>query len=391
VDCMTTVMTLAYILANLSRQMPGRTTMSLQKQSSMLQRIPKRQVANLPRQSMRGMFARSRASASLAQTAEPEHQQSEAAMTNDCIKSQKPKTKMFSPDKSKIDFRVVHTTYGGYTNGEAGVGHIFGIEEMPTALQPKHGFSSKKNANQVREDIDLETSKHSKKLAFKIRHVLKPDEADALWRIADQVGYTDFLPDYNTPPGMRQNVVMCFIDDGDFTNAVFERIKDDLPQKIDGRKLVGLSRRWNVGKYAKGREFTPHIDGDMTGHRLTEDGKGIRSYDGDKVHTKLSALFYLNDYKHDGVLGGGTKMFKGDHSDGDSQHYYEQQPEKGTAIFFRHGIPGSRLGNEGSVMHAGSKSLGDTPKVMIRVDVLYEAEPKDNFEKTGRSWRDFDF
>mmetsp|Transcript_24345 Transcript_24345/g.36530 ORF Transcript_24345/g.36530 Transcript_24345/m.36530 type:complete len:344 (-) Transcript_24345:145-1176(-) len=292
----------------------------------------------------------------------------------------KSNTKMFSPDTSKVSYRIVHTTSGGYTNGESGVGHLFGIDEMPKALQPKYGFSTKRNSNQVREEIDLQTSKHSKKLAFKIRHVLKPNEADAIWRIADQVGYTDFLPDYNTPPGMRQNVMMSFIDDGNFTDAVFERIKDDLPKEIDGRKLVGLSRRWGIGKYYKGKEFTPHIDGDMTGHKLTKDKKGIERYAGEKVHTKLSALFYLNDYKHDGVIGGGTKLFKGDYSDSESKNYYEQQPEKGTAIFFRHGIPGSRLGNEGSVMHAGSKSLGDTPKVMVRVDVLYEAKLEDNYE-----------
>jgi len=288
---------------------------------------------------------------------------------------------MFSRDASKITSRIVQTTRGGYTNGQPGMGHIYGINNMPKRLQPKHGFSSTKNTNQVREDIDLETSKHSMKLAFKIRHVLSPEEADALWRIADEVGYTDFLPDYNTPPGMRQNVFMCFVDDGEFTDAVFERIKDDLPQEIDGRKLVGLSRRWNIGKYYKGMQFTPHIDGDMTGHRLTEDKKAIRSYAGDKVHTKMSALFYLNDLKHDGVEGGGTKLFKGDSPDGSSDYYYEQQPEKGTGIFFRHGIPGSRLGNEGSVMHAGSKSLGESPKVMIRVDVMYEAKPEDDFQR----------
>jgi len=297
----------------------------------------------------------------------------------------KPKAKLYSPDTSTVNHRIVQTTSGGYTNGKSGIGHLFGIEEMPRVLQPKYGFSTKKNSNQVREEIDLKTSTFSKKLAFRIKHVLKPEEADAIWRIADQVGYTDFLPDYNTPPGMRQNVMMSFIDDGNFTDAVFERIKDDLPKEIDGRKLVGLSRRWGIGKYYKGKEFTPHIDGDMTGHRLTEDKKGIRSYGDDKVHTKLSALFYLNDFKHDGVVGGGTKLFYGDKSDGKSQNYYEQQPEKGTGIFFRHGIPGARLGNEGSVMHAGSKSLGDTPKVMVRVDVMYEAEPEDNFQ--AMRWR----
>lgn len=201
--------------------------------------------------------------------------------------------------------------------------------------------------------------------AFYIDGVLSEDEVDNLVALTEAFGYSSVAPGIQTPPGMRQNKAAHWFAPGEtvekFLNPMFARIRDLLPPSIDpgDRLYEGLSHRLAHYKYDSGDVFNMHTDGEWPGQSVNDAGDGVSTWD-NKTVSKLSMVLYLSGEDPGG--GGQTRLY---HFDG--KEPVDVAPKKGRALFFRHGY------GPNSVPHAGLRVVGDAPKYVCRLNVLYHS------------------
>lgn len=204
-----------------------------------------------------------------------------------------------------------------------------------------------------RHDIDL-----SGLLAFEVRGLMTPAEADAMVQASERFGYRQEAPGISTPPGMRMNKSVHWMADPEMLQTLFSRMAHLLPAEIDGHRLLPrLSERINMYRYDDGDVFNRHTDGDWPGYSLTDDRRGMREWP-HPARSCLTMLLYLNG-PADGVQGGSTRLY------GLRGTVRDVVPAKGSALFFRHGF-----GPE-SVVHVGMPVAGTVPKYVARINVMY--------------------
>ena len=224
--------------------------------------------------------------------------------------------------------------------------HAFDPSPACLCLGPGEGLTPR------RRDIEL-----GGLLAFQIRDVVSPAEADALAAASEHLGFRDEAPGIATPPGMRLNKSVHWVADEALLGPVMARIAPLLPPEIDGRPLFGqLSHRLNMYRYDANDVFNRHTDGDWPGYSLSPDRRAMIEWRG--LRSALTMLLYLNG-PADGVSGGDTRLFRPDGS------AVDVTPAKGSALFFRHGF------GPGSVLHEGRRVGPGTPKRVARINVMY--------------------
>lgn len=226
---------------------------------------------------------------------------------------------------------------------------VHAFATTPEAL----AFGAAPGLRPQRRDIDL-----GGLLAFAIDDVVTADEADALVAASEGFGFRDEAPGIATPPGMRMNKSVHWVADDALLGPLMQRIRPLLPDQVEGAALHGrLSHRLNMYRYDRDDVFNRHIDGDWPGYGLDTARRTMVEWDG--VRSRLTMLLYLNG-PADGVQGGHTRLL-------DRQgRWVDVTPTKGSALFFRHGS------HPGSVIHVGDRVLGETPKYVARINVLYE-------------------
>lgn len=259
-----------------------------------------------------------------------------------------------------MSVRVLQVVQGSGPFGEVcDDAQIFTVDSLP----PQLDLRSANPLIPLRTDVDM----GERGLAFVIDGCLSREEARALAAVSERVGYSRFAPAIRTPAGMRQNKASHWIADESTAEAflapLFSRIEHLLPKEVDGGSLhAGLSHRVAHYKYDQGDVFNRHTDGCWPGQSVSEDGAGIQEWTG--VESKLSMLLYLSD-EEDGVAGGKTRLFRFDNGEP-----IDVAPKTGSALFFRHGFGAN------SVMHMGLPVLGDVPKYVVRLNVLYSLQQK---------------
>lgn len=197
------------------------------------------------------------------------------------------------------------------------------------------------------------------KIAFYVDGVLSPAECRSLIALTEDLGFRAAAPGIRTPPGMRQNTTVHWFAEPEDVAAIHQRIAPLLPATIDDAQLMDeLSQRFNTYRYTQGQQFRPHLDGDWPGFNL-DNRRKIQTWP--LGHSKLSMLLYLNGTA-EGVLGGDTLLLDA------NRIKHRITPKAGRALFFRHGI------HEQSVLHAGDLLLGDTPKYVVRINVMYRRQ-----------------
>tara|TARA_Y100001970_G_scaffold165119_1_gene201753 strand:+ start:23148 stop:23951 length:804 start_codon:yes stop_codon:yes gene_type:complete len=196
------------------------------------------------------------------------------------------------------------------------------------------------------------------KLVFLIEDLLTHDEANKIIEITESLGYRPEAPGIVTAPGLRKNKSVHWLAENKIMKVFFNRLSPVLPQEIDGRPLAScLSARINMYRYDKGDVFNPHIDGDWPGFDLSDDGESMIEIP--CVRSKLSLVLYLNGIS-DGVEGGETVIY-------DKGRVVKiVPPKKGSALVFRHGH------THDTVLHAGAPVLGEIPKYVARINILYD-------------------
>jgi hypothetical protein len=252
------------------------------------------------------------------------------------------------PPMADTQRRVVATLPGSLPGG----GTVLDTPIHAFAQTPAELVFSDPTQVTVRDEIDCDGA-----LAFLIRNVVSPEEAQELIRASELFGFRSAAPGIVTPPGMRMNTSVHWVADEQSLGPIFQRIRDKLPQKIDGRPLSNrLSHRLNVYKYDYQDVFNRHIDGDWPGFGLDDHRQTMTQWAG--VHSCLSMLLYLNG-EEDGVSGGRTRLL------GRQGTVVDVAPKKGDALFFRHGF------GPDSVPHEGRRVTGPVPKYLARINVLY--------------------
>lgn len=218
---------------------------------------------------------------------------------------------------------------------------------------PALALSPQPTLRPVRRDIDLGGF-----LAFVIDDVVSAGEADRVVAASELFGYREEAPGIATPPGMRMNKSVHWVADPDLLGPLLQRIAPLLPQQIDGARLHSrLSHRINMYRYDNDDVFNRHIDGDWPGYGLSEDRSEMEEWP--MVRSCLTMLLYLNG-PGDGVNGGNTRLL------GRDGRWVDVVPQKGSALFFRHGF------TPDSVPHIGARVTGATPKYVARINVMYE-------------------
>jgi WD40 repeat protein len=169
-------------------------------------------------------------------------------------------------------------------------------------------------------------------------------ECLSLIRRAQSVGYSKASLYY--PPSYRNNERLV-IDDHEFADRVFRRVRGQLPQIITDPdrtqwKLVGINERFRLCRYESGQFFKIHRDGVY--HR------------NDKIQSKLTFMVYLNGREE--FDGGLTRFFES--RDPQSQVIASIPPLAGSLIYFDHDL-----------WHDGQELLSGE-KFIMRSDILYE-------------------
>ena len=226
---------------------------------------------------------------------------------------------------------------------------------------PALGFAAAAPQTPTRHDIDL-----GGLLAFEVRGLLAPEEADALVQASERFGFREEAPGISTPPGMRLNKAVHWMADAELMHVLAERMLPLLPERVDGWRLVPrLSARLNMYRYDDGDVFQRHTDGDWPGYSLSADRQAMETWS-PSIRSCLTMLLYLNG-PQDGVQGGHTRLY------GHGGLVRDVVPAKGSALFFRHGF------GLDSVVHAGLPVRGPVPKYVARINVMYEATESAGF------------
>jgi hypothetical protein len=195
------------------------------------------------------------------------------------------------------------------------------------------------------------------KVAFYVDHVISEAEANTLIALTEKLGYSSAAPGIQTPPGMRMNKSVHWLDDSGFLSVLFQRLQPFLPVQLDGQALVSMfSQRINMYKYDCSDVFNLHIDGDWPAYHLDE--KSQRMVEQRNIWSKLTMLLYLNGHEN-GIEGGQTRLYRADRTS------VMVNPQKGRALFFRHGH------SVDSVLHEGVTVTGTTSKYVARINVMY--------------------
>lgn len=215
--------------------------------------------------------------------------------------------------------------------------------------------SMRASAPATRTELDI-----GEQLAFVIDNVMSKEACELMIDIGEHFGYRSDAPGIRTPPGMRMNQAMHWMADAALMEKINDAIAPLLPQQLHGKALwPRLSQRIDMYKYRNGDVFNRHIDGTWPGYGINAAGNGIDEWP--NSGSQLSMLLYLNG-PEDGVQGGATRVF------GRGGQVLDVTPKAGSALFFQHGF------GIGSVMHAGGVVIGDTPKYVARINVLYDLD-----------------
>lgn len=181
---------------------------------------------------------------------------------------------------------------------------------------------------------------------FWLHNVLSEAECNALLAAAGE--YHDCplsAGDVQTEPGCRSQFTS---QDPELTTLLWERIKDTLPEVLDGGQAFGLVGRVAHARYFSGQVGFPHMD--------FRHGNGTDN----SVASRISFTVYLNDDYSGGDLGFiGELRMDGTHGGEHSRVH----PRQGSAVLFYQGVP--EFAHYPHAIESGSKSI-------MRADVLYQ-------------------
>lgn len=99
-----------------------------------------------------------------------------------------------------------------------------------------------------------------------LRDVLSPDECDRIIGAAEAVGFAPdapLRPGADVDGGSTENSVLAhnfyWVADEEFCRVLWARVAPFVPERVGGRKVRGVNRRFRVYRYVPGAEYRAHI------------------------------------------------------------------------------------------------------------------------------------
>ncbi|KAF2716483.1 hypothetical protein K431DRAFT_235304 [Polychaeton citri CBS 116435] len=200
-----------------------------------------------------------------------------------------------------------------------------------------------------------------------IRNLLSPSECAAIISAGEAV---EFIPDAPIRTEGEENSILAhnfyWLVDQAFHDVLWCRVRPLLPERVAGKRIRGINRRFRVYRYVPGAEYRCHIDGawppsgtDKLTGRYLYDASAAADV-GDRQSSLFTFLIYLND----NFTGGETTFFLPSAREG-VMNAYPVKPIQGSVVFFPHG------GAEGALLHEGTGVI-EGAKYVVRTDVEYD-------------------
>ncbi|KAJ9113247.1 hypothetical protein QFC22_006086 [Naganishia vaughanmartiniae] len=172
---------------------------------------------------------------------------------------------------------------------------------------------------------------------------------------------------------LAHNVV--WLADEQFVGELFERIRPFVQERVNGGKVRGINRRFRVYRYGPKQVYRPHIDGAWPAAGIdAETGEYLHdsSPSDDPLWSRYTLLIYLNSDINSTPsapsVPGATTFFLPCPSSIGNMLSFRIAPVQGAVLVFPHGDA------RGSLLHEGSPVGDGGWKVVIRTDLLYEAQ-----------------
>ncbi len=219
------------------------------------------------------------------------------------------------------------------------------------------------NSNQTMTKIAL----NDIPATFQLLDLLSKEECQRFIEATNELGYTEDAS-VSLPRSVRHNENLVWIIDDTTHDIIWDRCKNLMQEKSDlfnGKKALGINRRFRFYKYDEGDYFKPHSDGAWPGSRI--------------INKKLVQNAYADRYSQMTFLILLSENFKG----GQTAFYVDknnpQKPAKrtedvkivevtrpaGGVLCFPHGSHPLHC------LH-GSREILSGVKYIIRTDVLFE-------------------
>jgi len=263
------------------------------------------------------------------------------------------------PKDLHLKFRVIETTPG--------------VQRKPVNVHPAILYASQDDA--ILLSSEPPKSSHHKHPIVPNLHLLKDilssEECTQIIAASETVGFT---PDAPIRAAGEESSVLAhnfyWIVDNAFSEKLWSRVKDYVPDNVGGKQVRGINRRFRVYRYIPGAEYRAHIDGAWPPSSIdTTTNKYI--YDSSPADAKQSSLFTFLIYLNDEFEAGETTFFLPSVKEG-SMNAYSVKPIQGSVAMFPHGETEGSLLHEGTGVRHGNNS---SAKYVIRTDVLYDVDP----------------
>ncbi len=178
---------------------------------------------------------------------------------------------------------------------------------------------------------------------YTIQDVLSAEECAEFIDLTERIGYEAATittgHGFELRPETRNNA-RVILDDEARAAWLWERVANQFPMIVNGRRAIGLNERFRFYRYDPGERFKPHVDGYF---KRENDEQSL-----------LTLMVYLNE----GCAGGETNFLLQNIS---------IAPKTGMSLVFAH-----LLWHEGAAVTGGRKYV-------LRTDVMFEPEYA-NFE-----------
>ena len=212
----------------------------------------------------------------------------------------------------------------------------------------------------VKTDIVLPNKADQRKIAFVLENVFTSAECKKLINLGKKKGYIPAEINVSRTESVvatdYRKSGRCLIDTPEIAANIFKRIREYLPEKFKGDKLIELNERLRFLKYTPGDFFLPHHDGTY----VRPDGKkkGHRSH--------ITIILYLNENCY-----GGQTRFVAEEPGVDIEYDINTEtygvdviPKTGSVLVFQHDLL-----HQGVLLESGVKYI-------IRSDVMFYPNSK---------------
>lgn len=202
---------------------------------------------------------------------------------------------------------------------------------------------------------------------FQLLNVLSKEECEALIKETEKLDYTEDAA-VSLPRSVRHNNNLVWVTDDKTHDIIWNRVKDFMYDKdkiFEGKKALGINKRFRFYKYDKGDFFKVHTDGAWPGSAVIDNELIMDAYP-DRFSQMTFLVLLSEDFK-----GGATQFL----IDKDNPQLPARTTHNAKTIDIRTPAGGVLCFPHGfhplHCLHS-SEEISSGVKYIIRTDVLFE-------------------